>query len=189
MEIKTGIRERIKERNGVLSREYKASSDNAIMEALLTSDLYRNALSVFTYIGLEREIGTRRLLLQAIADGKVISAPKIKDRTTMEARVINGEHSLETGVYGLLEPVSDCPVIEPEEIDLVIVPCLSCDPFGTRLGYGAGYYDRYLKKVRNAQFVALCREILLSMSLPFNGNDVAMDYYITELGLFPASSF
>jgi 5-formyltetrahydrofolate cyclo-ligase len=191
MEIKKDIRAKIKGRNGTLSPEYKTSSDNAILNALIASDFYRNAQSVFMYIGLEHEIGTRTLLLKALADGKTVSAPKIRDKTTMDARVIEEEYRLEPGTYGLLEPISDCPMIEPEEIDLVVAPCLSCDPFGNRLGYGAGYYDRYLKRIPRAQtvrkgatFIALCRETLFSMRLPVNENDVAMDGYVTELGLF-----
>jgi 5-formyltetrahydrofolate cyclo-ligase len=107
----------------------------------------------------------------------------------MEARLITSARDIDSGerAFGLREPKQSCPLAMPEEIDLVIVPCLSADPYGNRLGYGGGYYDRYLKQIRGeAVTIAVCREELLAMTLPSGPNDVKAKYYATESGIHQA---
>jgi 5-formyltetrahydrofolate cyclo-ligase len=110
----------------------------------------------------------------------------------MEAKEIFSLRDLRPGNMNLTEPGEHCPVCPPDDIALVIVPCLSCDLSGNRLGYGGGYYDRYLKRFSKwedrpaVQCVVLCRERMISQNLPKDPWDVQMEYYATEAGLFAA---
>ena len=75
-----------------------------------------------------------------------------------------------------------CPVIAPEEIDLAIVPCCTGNATGQRLGYGGGYYDRYLLKTK-CPTMLLCRHQLERSDIPVEPHDVRLDYFVTERGV------
>ena len=89
---------------------------------------------------------------------------------------------MEAGKYGILEPGAETPVIQPEEINLAIVPCMSCSHDGRRLGYGGGYYDRYLVRTRAVKAV-ICRERIMRADIPVEPHDQLMDMVISEHGV------
>ena len=97
----------------------------------------------------------------------------------MSARRILSLDELQSGAYGIPEPSSGAPEIPPDEISLVIVPALSCDRNGYRLGYGGGYYDRFLART-HAAAAALCAESRLTDVLPREPFDLPCNYIITE---------
>ncbi len=101
----------------------------------------------------------------------------------MEARLITGESDLKLNKYGIKEPLDDSTAVDKSEIDLAIIPCVSCDVKRNRLGHGAGYYDRFLEKTTFAKY-ALCYEKLMSEDVPVYGNDVSMDVVITESNVY-----
>ena len=99
----------------------------------------------------------------------------------MEAYGIVSFDDLESGRFGILEPKAYCGEILPEEIDLCIIPCLCVGSSGIRLGYGGGYYDRYLPRMRpDAVRAALCRERLLGSEPPSEPHDRPVLVTITE---------
>ena len=100
----------------------------------------------------------------------------------MEARQIAGLGDLVSGRFGILAPKLQCPLVAPEDIDLVVVPCATGDAQGRRLGYGGGYYDRYLPRTR-CPAVLLCRTHVMREDIPMEDHDVFMDYLITEKGI------
>ncbi len=164
--------------------EYTDSGELMIGDALIVSRLlalpeYRQAESVFCYASKGREIDTFPILENALANGKIVSLPKIIGKGLMEARWIASLRQLSPGAFGVQEPGADQPQLAPNRIELAIVPCLSCDLQGRRLGYGGGYYDRYLKQASCFK-VALCREMSLAVKLPAEEHDVRMDVVITE---------
>ena len=99
----------------------------------------------------------------------------------MEVRQITCMDQLEHGIYGLMEPKRNTPIVEKREIDLGIIPCVSADLRGKRLGHGAGYYDRYLSDTEFLK-VVLCRRELLWEEIPTDNYDVPMDLVVTEKG-------
>ncbi|MDR0852422.1 MAG: 5-formyltetrahydrofolate cyclo-ligase [Clostridiales Family XIII bacterium] len=193
-ERKNGLQEKFELRkilNGrflELCDAYMHSADAAIAANLLASEAYAAADTIFSYVGVKREIRTLPLITRALSDGKRLCAPSIRGNGVMDARVIASIGDLSAEYQGLTEPAKHCAVMNPREIDLIIVPCLSCDPYGNRIGYGGGYYDRYLKQVRpDACKIVVCRKQLLSDVLPFGPNDIRADLYVTEDGLFPVA--
>ena len=140
---------------------------------------YQKAKVLFGYVGRDDEVNTSPVLRQALSEGKRVGVPLCAGPGVMEVREIESLEDLNPGFCGMKEPDRTCPLIRPDEIDLVLVPCLSCTRDGTRLGYGGGYYDRYLKKVRGTT-LAIFRERLLSASLPVEPHDIPVLGVITE---------
>ena len=99
----------------------------------------------------------------------------------MEACEISSFADLESGAYGILEPKEFCHPVMPETIDLCIVPCLCVGSSGVRLGYGGGYYDRYLTRLGTGTVcAALCRERTQGAEPPAESHDRPVDMVITE---------
>lgn len=165
-----------------LEPSYCESADAAICAAVRESELYQKANTVFCYIGTDREIDTRALLLAALSDGKRLALPLCVGKGIMEAREIHSLDDLVNGKYDIPAPAATCPVIEPEAFDLVIVPCSTGNEKGQRLGYGGGFYDRYLAKT-NCPKVLLCRKRLVKEDIPVEEHDLRMDHLATEDGL------
>ena len=101
----------------------------------------------------------------------------------MEAKLYTEDTALVKGAYGIMEPSNEEPTIDASEIDLIILPCVSCDRSCNRLGHGAGYYDRYLAKT-DAKLMALCAEKLMSDEIPMDDFDVPLDAVITEIDIY-----
>lgn len=180
---KEAIRSEVAARIKNLSPVYCREADEAICRCLLQSELYQKARTILCYVGTAAEINTMSLLHAALRDGKILALPLCsEEKGVMEARQIAGLGDLVSGRFGILAPKLQCPLVAPEDIDLVVVPCATGDAQGRRLGYGGGYYDRYLPRTRCPALV-LCRGQLVREGLPVEAHDVPMDYLATEKGL------
>ena len=176
---KQQLRRCYREARRTLSSDEKRFIDCKISDNLLKSDLYRDAACIFCYVSTSDEIGTAAILEQALTDGKTLCVPLCGRAGEMSARRILSLDELQSGAYGIPEPSSGAPEIPPDEISLVIVPALSCDRNGYRLGYGGGYYDRFLSRT-NAVCAALCASQRMSATLPHEAFDRRCHYIITE---------
>lgn len=182
--MKSELRREIAQKVKNLSPVYCREADEAICSHVLHSELYRRARTVFCYVGTDREIDTMAIVHAALRDDKILALPLCVEKGIMEAREVRSLGELVTGKYGILAPMLQCPTVEPERIDLAIVPCCTGNAKGQRLGYGGGYYDRYLPKT-SCPAMLLCRERLVEADIPVDGHDVTMDYFVTERGLVP----
>ena len=176
---KQQLRRYYREARRTLSSDEKRFIDCKISDNLLKSDLYRDAACIFCYVSTSDEIGTAAILEQALTDGKTLCVPLCGRAGEMSARRILSLDELKSGAYGIPEPSSGAPEIPPDGISLVIVPALSCDRNGYRLGYGGGYYDRFLPETR-AKRIILCQEQMLCENIPAEPHDCPMDLIVTE---------
>jgi len=179
---KQALREEVAARVKNLTPTYCHEADDAICRWVVHSDAYDKARTIFCYVGTEREIDTMRLIHIMMRDGKQVAVPLCTGKGIMEARRIEGMGDLVSGRYGILEPRLQCPVVAPEELDLVIVPCCTGNIRGERLGYGGGYYDRYLPLTR-CPTMMLCRHQIEEENIPLDGYDKLLDYFVSERGL------
>ena len=179
---KQELRKRVAGKVKNLSPVYCREADAAICRGVLQSEAYRQAKVLLCYVGSEREINTSALLHAALRDGKVLALPLCVEKGVMEARQIAGLGDLVSGKYGILAPKLTCPVVEPEALELVVVPCAAGNERGERLGYGGGDYDRYLPRV-SCPTMLLCRRHLLTDEIPLEEHDLRMDYLVTEWGV------
>lgn len=176
---KASVRKQMLTRRAGLEKDYCVHADGAILERILEMEAYKGAGVIFTYVSMKGEVDTRELIRRALADGKIVAVPKCGKRGCMSAYGIGGLEELEPGAFGILEPAKGCDQVRPEAIGLAVVPCLCCGESGVRLGYGGGYYDRYLPGVW-APRAALCRESMIVGDIPKEEHDCVMDFVVTE---------
>ena len=140
---KQALRASIRQLAAGLSPRYRAAADRAIAAHVLSLPEYQSAGAVFCFVGAGREIDTRPILEQALADGKTLCVPLCTGPGTMELRAVRDLKELVPGAYGILEPPADSPALSPDQTDLAVIPCVTCSREGRRLGRGGGYYDRF----------------------------------------------
>lgn len=123
-------------------RKEKALKDKALLDDLLASSAYQKADTIATYLAFDFEYNTELLIKQAQKDGKTILVPKTHPHGKMIFCLYDVDSLVKTS-FGLWEPAGD-QAVDKSKIDLIHVPGVGFNPDGFRIGYGAGYYDRYL---------------------------------------------
>lgn len=179
MQIKSELRQLYKEkRRNIADKEIK---DDHIISSFLDSDLYKNAELILCYASLKSEISTDKLITAALSDGKRVALPLCTDKNgSMEFYFIDSLSDISEGAFGIREPNAEkCKRAEDFANSICVVPALAFDKKGCRLGYGKGYYDRFLK---NYTFISvgLCYNDFIMDSLPTDEYDEAVDYIACE---------
>lgn len=187
-EIKQRLRDDVLSRRNAVSTANRALADERIKEFLQQLPEYKNAQKVFCYVSVESEVNTRELIEEMLEEGKLVCSPRCEGKGVMYAHQIFSVEELKGGILGIPTPDADAPLVDPAEIDLILLPGLSCTKEGYRLGYGGGYYDRYLVKAPNAAKIMFCREGLLLPELPVESHDVPADIVITDKEVFDTRS-
>lgn len=168
-----------------LDKEVKEAMDDKIYNKLITSNLYIKAKNIFIYLSFGSEIQTNNIITKALRDGKEVYIPKVyKKNKLMKAVRLKSFNDLKENSMGILEPIDDSNYIDKREIDLILVPGVVFDLNGNRIGYGGGYYDRYLqdiKEIRNK--VVLAYDLQIVDSINPDIHDIAFDYIITNTRL------
>ena len=182
MEPKRELRKRMKLKRSELSDCERQAYDSIIYEKLISSEEYLKAKVIFIYVSYGDEVNTHLVIKHALNSSKRICVPKVISKEIgMKSIEINSLDELTAGAYGILEPNSEGVVIKPDEMDMIILPGLAFDKKGGRLGYGGGFYDRYLTKVgENTVKAALEYDFQIIDKVPTEEFDVKIDYIITN---------
>ena len=176
---KKELRGRISAQIDALPDDYITGSDKGIYRNVISMKEFTGARNIFMYHSVGKEPGTLQIAQTAFEMGKTVAFPYCFRGGVMQARVVTSLHELIPAVLGIPAPPVSAPVIAPEDLDLIFVPALAFDKEGYRLGYGGGYYDRYLSGL-NAFTVGLTRQRLTVDELPAESHDVAVFCVITE---------
>ena len=158
---------------------YGASAD--IVEELKEQKEYRNAETIHCYVSMNerREVETRVLIKEMIEKGKDVVVPVTNfESGTLTHIRLKSFSDLEENKWGVLEPKKG-EEVTPEKMDLVIVPMVGGDEQCNRIGYGEGFYDRFLKDVRCPK-IGLSFDITIVKQLPTENFDISLDKIITE---------
>ena len=142
--MKSELRKQVLQEMKAIPREQKQSIDQALTEGLLQHPFYQEANTIATYLSFPHEFQTQELIEQALKDGKKVLIPKTYPKGRMDFVVYDPQQLVKTS-FGLLEPQGDLEVVPASQIDLIHVPGLAFSKEGYRIGYGGGYYDRYLE--------------------------------------------
>lgn len=178
--VKSKMRQEIKEQRKNLTCDERERCDSKICERLRQLWLYRESKTVFTYVSLADETDTKKFIERALEDGKRVVVPRcIKGTRNMEFCVINSLNDLEEGAFGVLEPKVECEVYKDYSDGFCIVPALAFDRKGYRLGYGKGYYDRFLADFCG-KTVGICYNRFVVPEIPRGKYDKSVDLIITE---------
>lgn len=181
-EEKEILRNKILSIRDSLNRNEKEIMDNEIFNKLKNTELYKNARNIFIYISFSNEINTINIIKKALEDKKDVFIPKIyKTNKSMKAIKLNSFDDLKKNSMGILEPIDDSKYIEKENIDLIVVPGVVFDKDCNRIGYGGGYYDRYLKDIayKNNK-VVLAYDLQVIDKIENEKHDIKVDYIITN---------
>ena len=186
---KRRLREEIRRRTDAMTEEEARASSVRIEAEILASEIWRAASSVFLYVSVGKEPDTRGLIAEALREGKRVCVPKClpgPERIMLAVRIRSLEE-LVPGTLGIPEPRLDpaypAETAWAEEFDLILVPCMTANRRGDRLGHGAGYYDRFLaplassgrEEKKGPALVCLCHGPLLTEDIPAGACDVRMD--------------
>lgn len=180
MSDKKQLRAHCKTLRRSLSKTEKQSRDERIARAFVQSEVYKSCDELLVYVSFDIEVGTFEIIRQALTEKKVFCPRCISGTNIMEFYRINSFDELVSGSYGILEPVTSCEVVESfSDSSVCIVPGLSYDEKGYRLGFGKGFYDRFLSGF-NGTSVGICYDDCLCKRLPADEFDICVDYLITE---------
>ena len=142
--MKAALRKQVLQEMKALSQEQKQAMDRALTKRFLNHSFYQKAKVIATYLSFSHEFQTQGLIDQALKDGKKVLIPKTYPKGRMEFVVYDPQQLVKTS-FGLLEPQGNLEVVDTSQIDLIHVPGLAFTTEGYRIGYGGGYYDRYLE--------------------------------------------
>ena len=142
--MKSALRKQVLQEMKSTPQKQKMAMDQALTERFLNHPFYQEARVIATYLSFPHEFQTQGLISQALKDGKKVLIPKTYPKGFMEFVVYNPQQLKKTS-FGLLEPQGGLEVVDTSRIDLIHVPGLAFTTEGYRIGYGGGYYDRYLE--------------------------------------------
>ena len=173
-------RESIRQREA-MSDSQRAVRSEQIVKRIANSPEFEKAHTIMSYRAMKGEVDLKELDKIAIHAGKRIVYPRCVNRTDMIALQPNNETSWQKGVLGIQEPIVERSThVQPEAIDLVLCPCTAFDEDCNRLGMGAGYYDRFLPKCKNATIAAVAFEVQKSPNVITERHDQKMDKVFTD---------
>ncbi|MGE5559530.1 MAG: 5-formyltetrahydrofolate cyclo-ligase [Chloroflexota bacterium] len=179
---KRGMRNEVLTRRLLMSRQANQECSQRIAANVAGMAAFQAATTIMAYWPFRNEVDTSMLVRSALAAGKRVVLPRtIKaDRRLAPHIITDIERDLKPGVYGIMEPLPELPEARPDEIDFVIVPGLVFDRVGNRIGYGGGYYDRFLPALQRAAKVAVAFDLQLVQRVPADERDRPVDYIVTE---------
>jgi len=159
-------------------REYSS----AIQRRILESQIFKISSVIMAYMPIKNEIRTELLIRAGLDSGKTVLLPRVKDSETMEAVPIKDlDADLQSGAMGIMEPRPSIPAADPETIDLVILPGIAFDRRGFRLGFGAGYYDRFIPRLRkDCVLLAPAYSFQVLDHIPTSSFDQPIHWIVTE---------
>ena len=166
-------------------KETKKEYDRKITEKFLSSTAYKNANAILCYVSTEIEVDTFAILKKAFSDKKIVAVPRcIPNTHFMDFIIIKSFDDLEKGAYGVLEPkLTITEKIIGDEKSICVIPALLYDYFGYRLGYGGGYYDRFLADFKGNAIGIIYFENLKD-SLSHGKYDIPVSEIFTEKDSF-----
>lgn len=164
-----------------LDSRYRESASKEILEVLKKQKDYLLAGTIFIYVGQKTEMNTTLIIQDALAKGKRVLVPKTVSLGHMEACEIDSMEDLTPGIHGILEPKDLAYQMDPEKIDIAFVPCVAYTKEGFRLGYGGGFYDRFLPRGRFKRILVAFSEMEEDV-LPHDVFDEKVHGILTEKG-------
>ncbi len=186
---KQQLRKYFKDIRSSFTTEEKSVIDQKVFDCFVQNGILDNCSDILVYVSGDIEIGTRKIIdhiLGRIMNGekKRILCPKCENGNIMHFYRINSFDDLECGHFGILEPKNSCERIDSFTESVCLVPGLSFDRLGYRLGFGKGFYDRFLTDFSGITVGLCCESCMTDGELPRDKYDISVDHIVTEKGWF-----
>ena len=170
---KKALRAAIRQQKRAMTEEQIAAKSQKLCQLLMEHDLYKNAKTFYGYLPYNQEVRTTSMLEQAIRDGKRVAVPKCYG-SEMKFIYLDDLSKVEPGYANIPEPVEDGPIAD-DPTALVLMPGMAFDPEGHRVGYGGGFYDKFLAQEPGHPTVALCYDFQMLPHLETEEYDIPVD--------------
>lgn len=176
----------MKERRDSIPLKLREEKSERIREFLFSTDEFKKAKTIMFYITYRSEVITEDMINESLKRGKKVALPKclIDKKKIIPLEIKDISRDLEIGAFGIREPKRGNKIIQPQEINLVIMPGVAFDKKGTRLGYGGGFYDKFLKNLPDSsQFIGLAFQEQIVNLIPRTSRDMLVHKIITDKGV------
>lgn len=170
---KTELRREIRARKRAMTEEEIETRSAKLAQLFFASEAYQKAKTIYGYLPYNQEVRTVPMLERALKDGKKVAVPKVYGEE-MKFLYLDNLNAVSKGYAGIPEPIADEPVAQ-DETALVLMPGLAFDPQGHRIGYGGGFYDKFLAAEPNHPTLALCYEFQMLPKLDVEDHDIPVD--------------
>lgn len=173
---KASLREFLLEKRDGTSFDLMKIASKSILKKLKKIESFRNAQKIGSYYPIGSEILTQNIMQEALSEGKEVFLPKVIGKN-IEFRKIENFSNLENGSFDIMEPRNECPI--DNNLDVILVPTVGISPTGVRLGYGHGFYDRFLAE-NKIETISLTLEKQIIKNIPRSDHDVIINWIVTE---------
>ncbi len=181
---KREVRHKVLALRDALSAQQLEEFSKKIFLELKQLPVYKNAVTIMSYLTHGSEVRTEQIIEESLINDKKIILPKTNQKKNeLDLYQINNlDKDVEPGIFGIREPVPERTIsINPSQLDLIIVPGVAFDLKGFRIGYGGGYYDRFLALFpKEIDTIGLAFEVQILKEAPINSTDQAVDLILTE---------
>ena len=167
----------------------KDSLSDQIAENVLNSEIFVVAKNIGVYVNFGDEVSTKKITSQSLAAGKNVSVPVVAGREMNFYSIKSLDDLCEMNNFGIRQPAAERKSFaDPKKLDLMIVPGVCFDLAGNRIGFGKGFYDKFLAD-SSAVKLGICfeKQLLREKKIPAETNDIAMDFTATENGIYECS--
>jgi len=173
---KAALRKHLLEKRDATSAELRGIVSERIHENLKKNSSFVNAQNIACYFPIGSEVDTHDIMLDVLEQVKSLLLPKIIG-DNIEFHIVSNLEKLEKGRFEIMEPKDSCE--RTKKIDCVLIPTVGVSKSGVRLGYGHGYYDRFLLST-DAMKISLTYSKQVIKSIPNDSHDIKMDWIVTE---------
>ena len=176
--MKNQLKESILEKRNSLSKQEILEKSEKIENKLFNLEHFRKSKTIMFFVSFNSEVDTRNMIKKSFQN-KTVVVPKVAQHEINPSIIIDIDNLIPAGKFGIFEPI-EAMKIAYKNIDLVLVPGIAFDKTGHRIGYGFGYYDKFLKKVPKAIKIGLCFDFQIVDKIPHEEHDVPVDFVVTE---------
>ena len=176
--MKNQLKESILKKRNSLPKEEIIEKSKQIEKNLLNLEYYNKSKTIMFFVSFNNEVNTHELLKKALKD-KTVVIPKVSHHEIEPSVIISLDNLVASGKFKILEPIETMKIAY-KNIDLILVPGIVFDKEGHRIGYGLGYYDKFLSKVPKAIKIGLAFDFQVIDKIPREMHDVPVDFIVTE---------
>lgn len=188
MSLKAKLRKSLLIQRSLMDKQEVESLSQGIMEKLVKVKPFLESKVVMIYLSFKNEVATDKIINWCFKQGKEVVVPYciVDTKEIIPCKLDPERKNLIKNKYGIWEPSKDSRIpVDIEEIDTIIIPGVGFDKNCNRLGFGGGYYDRFLvKRKKEASAIAICYENQIVEAVPTDSYDIPMDIVVTEESLF-----
>ena len=165
-------------------KDFIKHNSDIITDKLLNLDCIKNAKNIMLYLDFNNEVSTDSLIKKLLNLGKIVSSPITlkEERKLIPSQITDLKNGIQYGAYNIREPKPECsPAINIKDLDVIIVPAVAYDKNCYRLGYGGGFYARFLENLRkDAVTIGIAFDLQIFDEVPKEAHDAQLDYIVTE---------